>query len=174
MRLILLSMPLVKYRSRQICLMVPNEDVKKAWLTLAKEVGMTLSAWIVARVENSLFEDSAPIQEITTQKSALQEENRKLRIDLGLRDARLRELETEVFKAQHAAFLQNADGEEMFSKGIVEVLRSGGIWPGQDLLRELGVDVDDAKALQVIHNQLTALQDFGLAAESARGWKWIG
>ena len=117
---------------------------------------------------------SEPSQEIISQKTSLQEENRTLRRDLEKSEAKLRELETQIFKLQHGSFLSDSESQKIYSEKVIRVLRSGGTWPGRELLAELGVNPDDAVAIQIITTQLQALQDFGLVTESARGWKWIG
>jgi hypothetical protein len=97
-----------------------------------------------------------------------------LRNDLEKNEARLRELETQIFKLQQAVFLHDQPGQENYSKKLIQVLRSGSIWPNRDLLAELNVNPDDGTAIQIVTNELQSLQDFGLVKESARGWKWIG
>ena len=89
-------------------------------------------------------------------------------------EAKLRELETQIFKLQHASFLSDTEGQKIYSEKLIKILRSGGIWPGRELLAELSVNPEDVVAIQIVTIQLQALQDFGLVSENARGWKWIG
>ena len=124
-------------------------------------------------VEGHLAEESEPAQEIVTQRTSLQAENRKLKRDLEKEEARLRELETENFKLKHVSLLDET-GRKDFSPKLIEVLRSGGTWPGRDLLNELEVNPDDFIVIQMITKQLQVLQDWGVVKESARGWRWIG
>jgi hypothetical protein len=135
---------------------------------------MTLSSWIFATVEAAIDGASEPSQEIISQKTSLQEENRTLRRDLEKSEAKLRELETQIFKLRHGSFLSDSESQKIYSEKVIKVLRSGGTWPGRELLAELGVNPDDAIAIQIITTQLQSLQDFGLVSENARGWKWIG
>jgi septal ring factor EnvC (AmiA/AmiB activator) len=167
-------MPPKKYKGRYTEVYFPSEKFLEKWKTQAANSRMTLSSWIFATVESSMDGMSEPSQEIISQKTSLQEENRTLRRDLEKSEAKLRELETQIFKLQHGSFLSDSESQKIYSEKVIKVLRSGGTWPGRELLAELGVNPDDAVAIQIITIQLQALQDFGLVTESARGWKWIG
>ena len=167
-------MPPKKYKGRYTEVYFPSEKFLEKWKTQATNSRMTLSSWIFATVESSMDGMSEPSQEIISQKTSLQEENRTLRRDLEKSEAKLRELETQIFKLQHGSFLSDSESQKIYSEKVIKVLRSGGTWPGRELLAELGVNPDDAVAIQIITIQLQALQDFGLVTESARGWKWIG
>ena len=125
-------------------------------------------------VESKLIDEKERDEPIITERPRLQEETRNLRKELELRDAKLRELETEIFKLQQRAFLSSQPEENIYSEKLAQVLRSGGTWPGRELLKELGINHDDTKAIQILTKQLQILQDFGLVRESARGWRWIG
>ena len=166
-------MPHKDYTDRQLSLIFPSHADRERWRDIAIAQKMTLTKWIYEMVEGRLAEESEPAQEIASQRTSLKAENRKLKRDLEKEDARLRELETEIFKLQHANLLNNI-GLRDYSIKVIEVLRSGGLWPNRELLVELGVNPDDAYAIQIVTNQLQALQDFGLVKESARGWRWIG
>lgn len=134
---------------------------------------MPLSSWIFATVEAAVDGAMEPAQEIASQKTSLQDENRRLRRELEKGKAKLRELETQVFKLQHAPFLSDSEGQKIYSEKLIKILRSGGTWAGRELLEELSVNLDDAIAIQVVTTQLQNLQDFGLVSENAHGWKWI-
>jgi hypothetical protein len=65
-------------------------------------------------------------------------------------------------------------GVVQLNERIVNILKSGGTWSSQDLLKELDVYPSDIKAIQIVTHQLQMLQDFDLVSESSRGWKWTG
>ena len=168
------AMPPKKYRGRYTEVYFPSEKFLEKWKTQAKESRMPLSSWIFATVEATVDGAAEPSQEITRQKTSLQEENRKLRRELEKGEAKMRELETQVFKLQHASFLSDTESQKIYSEKLIKILRSGGTWPSRELLAELSVNPDDAVAIQIVTNQLQALQDFRLVSENARGWKWLG
>jgi hypothetical protein len=155
-------MPPQRYRDRHIDVYLPSEKFFQKWKATAEASRMALSPWIFSTVEASMDNVTDPSQETSARANSLPEENRKLRRDIEKREARLRELETQVFKLQHDSLLQDTAGERIHSERILEVLRSGGTWSGHKLLEELGINPDDAKAIQIVAKQLEALQDFGL------------
>jgi hypothetical protein len=167
-------MPPKKYQGRYTEVYFPSEKFLEKWKAQAEAARMPLSSWIVATVEAAVDGTSEPAQEIADQKTSLQEENRRLRREMEKSEAKLRELETQIFKLQHASFLSDTEGQKIYSEKLIKILRSGGIWPGRELLAELSVNPDDVVAIQIVTAQLQALQDFGLVSENARGWKWIG
>ena len=167
-------MPPKRYQGRYTEVYLPSENFLEKWKEQAKIARMPLSSWIFATIEAAVDVVSEPIQEIASQKTSLQDENRKLRRELEKGEAKLRELETQIFKLQHASFLTDTEGQKIYSEKLIKILRSGGTWPGRELLAELSVNPDDSMAIQIVTNQLQALQDFGLVFENARGWKWIG
>jgi hypothetical protein len=134
---------------------------------------MPLSSWVFETVESASDGMTESAQEAASRTNSLAEENRKLRRDIEKSEARLRELETQIFKLQHDSFIHDLPGEKIYSEKIIEVLRSGGIWPGRKLLEELDINPDDAKSIQIVSKQLEVLQDFKLVSENARGWMWI-
>jgi hypothetical protein len=167
-------MPRPEALDRQFMMYFPSKADRERWRKIAKKSKMTFTSWIYEMVEGRLAEESEPVREISDQRTSLQSENHQLRNDLEKNEARLRELETQIFKLQQAVFLHDQPGQENYSKKLIQVLRSGGTWPGRDLLAELNVNPDDGTAIQIVTNQLQSLQDFGLVKESARGWRWIG
>jgi hypothetical protein len=167
-------MPPKRYQGRYTEVYFPSEKFLVKWKAQAEAARMPLSSWIVATVEAAVDGTSEPVQEIANQKTSLQEENRRLRRDMEKSEAKLRELETQIFKLQHASFLNDTEGQKIYSEKLIKILRSGGTWPGRELLAELSVNPDDSVAIQIVTTQLHALQDFGLVFENARGWKWIG
>ncbi len=167
-------MPRPDALDRQFMMYFPSKADRERWRKIAKKSKMTFTSWIYEMVEGRLAEESEPVREIADQNTSLQSENHRLRNDLEKNEARLRDLETQIFKLQQAVFLHDQPGQENYSKKLIQVLRSGSIWPNRDLLAELNVNPDDATAIQIVTNQLQSLQDFGLVKESVRGWKWIG
>jgi hypothetical protein len=167
-------MPPKRYQGRYTEVYFPSQEFLEKWKAQAKASLMPLSSWVFATVEAVLDGAVDPLQEIANQEVSLKEENRRLRRELEKGEAKLRELETQVFKLQHASFLSDTDSQKIYSEKIIKTLRSGGTWSGHELLEELNINRDDAIAIQIVTTQLQSLQDFGLVSENARGWKWTG
>ena len=167
-------MPPKRYRGRYTEIYFPSEKFLERWKEKAKDARMPLSSWVFATVEATIDGTIEPSQEITSHNVSLQEENRRLRRELEKDEAKLRELETQIFKLQHSSIFSDTDNRRVYSGKLIKALRSGGTWPGCELLEELGVSPNDTEVVQSVSAQLQALQDFGLISENARGWKWIG
>lgn len=166
-------MPKERYRGRYAEVYLPSEKFLDKWKQRAKESRMPLSSWIFATVEAVLDGLSEPSEELADQGEALREDNRKLRRDAEKNESRIRELETEVFNLRHNAVLSQSSGDAPYSTTLIKIIRRGGTWSNRDLLAELGVLAGDSNAIEIVARQLRALQDAGLVAESARGWRWI-
>ncbi len=144
-------------------------------MDLAQKSRMSFSHWIYETVESHLAREGKDFQEVSTQRVSLQAENRQLRRDLQAREARISDLETEVFKLRNQLFASEKPvGLGEMDGRLLDALRSGGLWSNREILAELGVDANDADAIQIVTVQLRFLQDHGLVKESARGWRWIG
>jgi predicted nuclease with TOPRIM domain len=120
-------------------------------------------------------EDTITAQELARDQETLRDQNRNLRRDLDNAKAELERQKTEAFKLTNEVLLQPVpQGVVQLNERIVNILKSGGTWSSQDLLKELDVYPSDIKAIQIVTHQLQMLQDFDLVSESSRGWKWTG
>lgn len=119
-------------------------------------------------------EDMVPAMELAKDQNALRDQNRNLRRDLENAKAELERQKTELFKLRYEALLQPVPrGVAQLNERIVDILRSGGTWSSQELLKELEVNPRDIEAIQIATRQLQMLQDFGLVRESVKGWRWV-
>ena len=168
-------MPLEKYRDRRWEIYFPSEKFLKKWKDRAKASGMPLSKWIFEIVEAHMEEDTITSQELARDQETLRDQNRNLRRELENVRADLERQKTEVFKLKNEVLLQPVpQGVVQLNERIVNILKSGGSWSSQALLKELDVNANDIEAIQIVTHQLQMLQDFDLVSEGARGWKWIG
>lgn len=159
-------------RARQFILYFPTSRDRERWRRLARKARMPLSRWIYETVEEHLAEDDI---DRTAQKSNLLVENRKLQRELEKSDARIKELETEIFKLKNQYFSQlGRPVVGSFDPSLLDLLRSGETWSSRALLDALGVDQSDVDAIEIITNQLYLLLDLGLVKETTRGWRWVG
>ncbi|MCX8207519.1 MAG: hypothetical protein N3G75_06770 [Methanothrix sp.] len=159
-------------RARQFILYFPSSRDRERWRRLARKARMPLSRWIYHTVEEHLAEDTRE----RTQKSDLFAENRRLQRELEKSNARIRELETEVFKLRNRVFVtpDGPRGIGSFDPALLDLLRSGETWTSRALLDALGVDQSDADAIEIVTRQLYLLLDLGLVQETSRGWRRIG
>ena len=166
-------MPLEKYRGRRWEIYFPSEEFLQKWKERAKAARMPLSKWIFEIVEAHMDEDTITAQELARDQETLRDQNRSLRRELDNAKADLELQKTEVFKLKNEVLLQPVpQGVVQLNERIVNILKSGGSWSSQALLKELDVNASDIEAIQIVTHQLQMLQDFDLVSEGARGWKW--
>jgi len=162
-------------KRRQFMMYFPSEADRERWRKIAKKTNMSLTSWIYNMVEVQLTEDSEEARADADRVISSHAENRQLRRELQKSDARIADLETEVFKLRNQLFAQpNPTGLGHIDEKLLAVLRSGGTWPNQEILQELGVDAQDIGAIEIVTRQLQILQDLKLVKDSTRGWRWIG
>lgn len=168
-------MPLKKYRSRRWEIYFPSEEFLEKWKEKAKAAQMPLSKWIFETVEAHMDEDTVTAQELAKDQETLRDQNRNLRREVDNAKAELERQKTEVFKLKNEVLLQPVpQGVVQLNERIVNILKNGGTWSSQSLLKELDVNPSDIEAIQIVTHQLQMLQDFNLVNEGSRGWKWVG
>lgn len=119
-------------------------------------------------------EDTTTLQDLTMDQETLRDQNRKLRRELESAKAELERQRTELFKLRNEALLQPMpQGVIQLNERLVDILKRGGTWSSNGLLKELDINPNDVEAIQIVTHQLQMLQDFNLVIEGARGWKWI-
>lgn len=160
-------------RARQFIIYFPTSRDRERWRRLARKARLPLSRWIYEIVEEHLAEGS---DEGAAQKSDLFVENRRLQRELEKSNARIKELETELFKLRNLYFSQpdGPRGVGSFDPALLDLLRSGETWSSRALLEALGIDQSDVDAIEIVTNQLYLLLDLGLIKETTRGWRWTG
>lgn len=167
-------MPRPAAKDRQFMMYFPSQADRERWRKLAKKAKMSFTDWIYSMVEARLVEESEDALAAADQKISLQAENRQLRRELQNSEARISDLETEIFKLRNQLFsspMPTKLGD--IDKKLMAALRSGGTWANREILQELGVDANDIEAIEIVTKQLQSLQDLKLVKESARGWRWI-
>jgi hypothetical protein len=166
-------MPRPSHFSRQFLIYLPTEKDLDNWKELAKAAGISLNKYIYEMVERGRVE-ALPRTDLIKEISELREENQKQREELKLKSLVLEKYETELFKFKHESFLQpEFQGTQQFSEALVNLLKKGRTYSGQELLKSLNIDPKDSEAVRIVHGQLQILQDFKLIEEIVTGWRWI-
>jgi hypothetical protein len=137
----------------------------------SKKEKMSRSSFIREAVEFYMKQTDTP--QIPGEAIQLREENRKLREDLKLRTLALEKAETDLFRAQNVAFLEEPHGRFNLSE-LIKTLKTGGLWTADKILESLHISPRDVEVVQIISKQLQVLQSVGLVTETLRGWRWKG
>jgi hypothetical protein len=164
-----------KFKNRHCDIYLPSEKDLLRWEELAKKAGISLSKFVYETVELHLDSEQAkPRSDMTKELSQSREEIRKLREEVKLKSLMLQKKETEIFRLRNESFVTpNFQGPRQFDKDIVDILRQGGSWRGQDILAAANIDPRDSEAIRIVSNQLNMLRDFGLVEEGLKGWRWV-
>ena len=75
----------------------------------------------------------------------------------------------------NAAFsdVDASSGQRRYDEDLVSILKlRNRTFDGYTILKELGIDPRDSEAVKLVGNQLESLKRFGLAEETANGWRW--
>ncbi len=166
-----------KYNYVKAQIVFPSEEFFRKWKGISKAARMPLSRWIFETVEASLDRAEAPkpSQDITRERDNLQAENHKLRLELEMTSKLAETYRTEAFIVRNQLYQQlHPIGKDEIDERLMKLLKRGGVWHREDILREMDVNPNDVEALSTIAKQLQALQDHGLVSEGAKGWRWIG
>ena len=166
-------MPRPSHYNRQFLIYLPTEKDLDNWKELAKAAGISLNKYIFEMVERGRVE-AEPRTDLIKEISDLREENQKQREEIKLKSLVLEKYETELFKFRHESFLQpEFQGTQQFSEALVNLLKKGRTYSGQEILKGLNIDPKDSEAVRIVQRQLQILQDFKLIEEGVNGWRWV-
>jgi hypothetical protein len=163
-------------KARYVDVYLPSEAAKHEWEEEAKKAGLPLSKFVFAAVEAfRAAKDETPRYEMVKELAEANEENQKLRTELKMKTMLLEKLDADAYKARYASFheVEMAEGIRRHDQELIKILRRGKVVEGYAILKELGVDPGETEAVKLVNNQLESLQRFGLAKETAQGWRWV-
>ena len=150
----------------------PTTKDKARWKKLAKPYPM--NQWIFNQVERAISGETSPkpTEDTTNTINQLRKQNELL-------TARLQQALSELSDLRKGS-------EPTMDKNVVEVLKSGGVWTSQNLLKKLALSTfinnvsNDLNAnanvpldLKSIERTLDTLQDLNLVENTWLGFKWI-
>jgi hypothetical protein len=113
-------------------------------------------------------------QDTARNGNEIREELAKAKMGLARQEERIAQLEAELFAARHSAFLSypSGSGQGSVSDELVDLLKSGGSWRSDAIMKVLGIDPKNIDAIRALAGQLRALQDLKLVIEGHNGWRW--
>jgi hypothetical protein len=159
----------------QFLIYPPSKEKLEEWRVESKNFGTSLNNYIIEMIERGRRSDEGTSRaEISKELSDYKGENRKLREEIKLKSLLLERQETELYKLRFQSFGNVEDaGTRAMDAELVKLLKRGRILSGHEILNELNIDPRDSDAVKLVKNQLEALQRYGLAKETQRGWQWL-
>ena len=128
-------MPRPSHYNRQFLIYLPTEKDLDNWKELAKTARISLNKYIFEMVERGR-QEAQPRTDLIKEISDLREENQKQREEIELKSLVLEKYETELFKFRQESFLQpEFQGMQQFSESLVNLLKKGRAYYGQDILK---------------------------------------
>jgi predicted RNase H-like nuclease (RuvC/YqgF family) len=161
-------MALQKYNKNIIQIYLPCAEDKEKIKKDAKAKKTTLSKYIVSRLE------AASSQEMSRPSSGqdlnkLQEENRRLALELHESEHRIARLEGDLRKVRHEELLK-PEGTGEIDPNLLSIIRAGPIHDYR-LLAALGVE-PGSETSRGVAKQLQILETTGFISRTSQGWRW--
>ena len=166
-------------KERAVYAYLPSVEMKEQWTKYAKEMGTSLSKFVMECVREYIDEreDSAFVKrgELAHETGKLRERVRTLSEDLEARNALIARLEEEIRRYRAQIFSDKEfQGIRTYDKRLIEALKTGTTISDDDLLAELGAKPRDPDAVKAIAGQLEGLRAYGLVERTPKGWRWRG
>lgn len=164
--------------NRSIYVYLPTLEMAKEWKGLAEKSKLPISRFVIEHVENSLKQEQKKAYEsraeLLKQLKEKDEEIAKLKKDNRLLNMLAENQEKELKKYRAQPFVDDKfEGVRAFDKELVELLRTAGTVDSDKLLKQLGINPKDTDLVKAVNRQLHALQGYGLAEPTPRGWRWV-
>jgi len=166
-------------KERTIYVYLPSFEMKEEWEKRAKELGVSLSKFVIEYVENSLRQEFEPTfksrEELVKENEELRQQINELSKKCRLLERAVDRLEEELRAYRAKPFIEEEfEGVRSYEREIIALLKSKGIVSSEDILAHLGISPTEHEIVRAISRQLENLERWGLIKSSARGWRWIG
>jgi len=167
-------------KERSIYVYLPTKDMVGSWKKEAEKAGVSISKFVIDRVEDSLKRDEGEEGHLTRVELVrklreIEEEEKKMREDNRMLRRLVENLESELRRYRVEPFAEEGfHGVRRFDRELIDLLKGGASYNAQEILSKLGVDPSDSKTVRAVNGQLEALEEYGLVEYSGRGWKWKG
>jgi len=149
----------------------PTKEEYDKVLREAHNATISFNKFCIEMIRRGMEQPAMPCTDLQDTREELARLNRELKE----KNARIEQLETDLFTARHAPFLQPIpEGRGQLSSELVDLLQDGHTWRPDEIMHQLGIDSRNIDAITALAGQLHALQDLKLVVEAKHGWRWIG
>jgi len=150
----------------------------KEWQKVAAEHKMSLSRFIIERVEETLKEhgdgERYTRRDIIGRNQKLERENGALRKELELKTKVYEALDQENKNLRNQPWLDPVhQGKRQFGRELITLLNQRKRITFNELLPALGIKPTEMESMKAINNQITILIGYGLIQQDLKGWKWL-
>ena len=165
-------------KKRSVYVYLPSETMTGDWKRRAATAGVSISKFVMDRVEDSIRKEEGEKGylsrlELIRKLSSSEEELKRLRNDNRLLKKLVDNLDNELKRFRVKPFLEDDfKGTRRFDKELINLLRAGGSYSGEEILTNLSINMSDIDLVKAINKQLEVLEHYGLVEYVGRGWKW--
>ncbi|MFH0896994.1 MAG: hypothetical protein V1850_02960 [Candidatus Bathyarchaeota archaeon] len=165
-------------KKRAIYVYLPSEKMVEDWKVRAGKAGISISKFVMDRVEDSVRKEEGEEGylsrfDLVKKLSTSEEELKKLRQVNRMLEKLCDNLDNELKRYRAKPFLDDDfKGERKFDKELIDLLRGGSSYSGEDILAQLGISSSDTDLVKAVNKQLEFLEGYGLVEYVGRGWKW--
>lgn len=167
-------------KERAIYVYLPSLEMVEAWKSKADKAGVSLSKFVVDRVEDSMRREEGEEGylsrlELIKKLRETEEELKKLREENRLLKRLVNNLDDELKRHRAEPFIEEGfRGVRRFDKELIDLLRKGGSYSDEEILTHLSIDTSETDLVKGVSKQLEILESYGLVEYSGRGWRWRG
>jgi hypothetical protein len=165
-------------KERTVNVYLPEKYMLKEWQQVAAEHKMSLSRFIIERVEDTLKEqgdgERYTRRDLIERNQTLERENGALRKELELKTKVIEALDQENKSLRNQSWLDpKLEGKRRFGRELIQLFHQRKKVTFDELLPALGVKPTEMESMKAINNQLTILTEYGLIQQDLKGWKWL-
>ena len=165
-------------KERTVNVYLPEKFMLQEWKKVAAEHKMSLSRFIIERVEDTLKEqgdgERYTRRDLIERNQKLERENGALRKELELKTKVYEALDQENKSLRNQPWLDPAhQGKRHFGRELINLLHQRKRITFNELLPALGIIPTDMESMKAINNQLNVLTGYGLIQQDLKGWKWL-
>ncbi len=165
-------------KERTVSVYLPDLYMLNEWRKVASEHEMSLSRFIIERIEESLREqgdgERYTRRDLVERNQQLERENGALLKELEMKTKVSDALERENKNLRSQPWLNPDKNERLdFNREIIAMFRSKKRVYFDDFFPALGIKPTDFNLIKAATNQLTILTGYGLITQDLKGWKWV-
>lgn len=147
------------------------------WKCRADEAGVSVSKFVVERVEDSISKEGeetylSRLQLVERLRKA-EDELKSLREENRLLKKLVDNLDKELKRYRGKSFLEDSfEGSRAFSRELIDFLKKGNTLSDDEILANLNIELSDTDLVKSVNRQLEALETYGLVEFTGKGWRW--
>jgi hypothetical protein len=165
-------------KKRAIYVYLPSIEMVEDWKQRVAQANTSISKFVIEKVEDSIRRDegeagSQTRLELINHLSKTEDEVTELRSENRLLRQLVNNLDNELKRFRAMPFLDDEfQGVRRFDKELIDLLRRGETYTGNELLTALNINPSDTDLIKAVNKQLEVLESYGLVEYLGRGWKW--